>query len=84
MANRSLVVEAATDNGEVIKFGKNEAKVRPPKQDTGLMYLGGELDCKELSHDSIPRLAESGSVFFYVPTKGCIWLPKILQKFLLL
>ena len=32
------------DSGEVIRFGKDEERVRPPKVDTGLLGLGEELD----------------------------------------
>jgi DNA-directed RNA polymerase subunit beta len=35
-----LAVEAVIDNGEVIRFGKDEEKVRPPRVDTGLLGLG--------------------------------------------
>jgi DNA-directed RNA polymerase subunit beta len=38
-----LAVEAITDNGEVIKFGKDEEKVHPPKYTTGLMDIGEDL-----------------------------------------
>ena len=38
-----LGVEAVTDNGEVIKFGKDEEKVHPPKYTTGLMDIGEDL-----------------------------------------
>jgi DNA-directed RNA polymerase subunit beta len=38
-----LAVEAVTDNGEVIKFGKDEEKVHPPKYSTGLMDIGEDL-----------------------------------------
>jgi DNA-directed RNA polymerase subunit beta len=39
-----LAVEAVMDNGEVIRFGKDEERVRPPKLETGLLTLGEELD----------------------------------------
>ena len=39
-----LVVEAVMDSGEVIRFGKDEERVRPPKLETGLLGLGAELD----------------------------------------
>ena len=39
-----LAVEAVTENGEIIKFGKDEAKVHPPKLATGLLDIGGNLD----------------------------------------
>jgi DNA-directed RNA polymerase subunit beta len=38
-----LAVEAVTDAGEVIKFGKDEERARPPKLGTGLLSLGDEL-----------------------------------------
>jgi DNA-directed RNA polymerase subunit beta len=38
-----LAVEAVTDTGEVIKFGKDEEKVHPPKYTTGLIDLGEDL-----------------------------------------
>jgi DNA-directed RNA polymerase subunit beta len=37
-----LAVEAVMDNGEVIRFGKDEERVRPPKIETGLLGLGEE------------------------------------------
>jgi len=37
-----LAVEAVMDNGEVIRFGKDEERVRPPKLETGLLGLGEE------------------------------------------
>ncbi|MFH1523698.1 MAG: DNA-directed RNA polymerase subunit beta [Chloroflexota bacterium] len=38
-----LAVEAVTDTGEVIKFGKDEEKIHPPKYTTGLMDIGQDL-----------------------------------------
>ena len=38
-----LAVEAVTDAGEIIKFGKDEERARPPKLATGLLGLGDEL-----------------------------------------
>ena len=38
-----LAVEAVMDSGEVIRFGKDEERVRPPKMETGLLGLGEEL-----------------------------------------
>jgi DNA-directed RNA polymerase subunit beta len=38
-----LAVEAVLDNGEVIRFGKDEERVKPPKLDTGLLGLGENL-----------------------------------------
>jgi hypothetical protein len=35
-----LAVEAITDTGEVIRFGKDEEKQRKPQPDTGLLGLG--------------------------------------------
>ena len=37
-----LSVEAMTDSGEMIKFGKDEERARPPRLPTGLMGLGEE------------------------------------------
>jgi DNA-directed RNA polymerase subunit beta len=37
-----LAVEAVTEAGELIKFGKDEERARPPKLPTGLMGLGEE------------------------------------------
>ena len=39
-----LAVEAVMDTGEIIRFGKDEERVRPPKMGTGLLGLGEELD----------------------------------------
>ena len=38
-----LAVEARMDTGEVIKFGKDEERVRPPRLETGLLGLGHDL-----------------------------------------
>jgi DNA-directed RNA polymerase subunit beta len=38
-----LAVEAVTDTGELIRFGKDEERARPPKMGTGLLALGEEL-----------------------------------------
>jgi DNA-directed RNA polymerase subunit beta len=35
-----LAVEAVMDKGEVIRFGKDEERVRPPRLETGLLGLG--------------------------------------------
>ncbi|HZD56969.1 MAG TPA: DNA-directed RNA polymerase subunit beta [Anaerolineales bacterium] len=35
-----LAVEAVTDTGEIIRFGKDEERARPPKISTGLLGLG--------------------------------------------
>jgi len=37
-----LAVEAVTDTAEVIRFGKDEERTRPPKLATGLLGLGEE------------------------------------------
>jgi len=37
-----LAVEAVTDTGEVIKFGKDEERSKPPRLSTGLLGLGEE------------------------------------------
>jgi DNA-directed RNA polymerase subunit beta len=39
-----LAVEAVTDDGEVIKFGKDDERARPPKLSTGLLGLGEDLE----------------------------------------
>ena len=39
-----LAVEAVMDSDEVVRFGKDEERVRPPKMDTGLLGLGEDLD----------------------------------------
>ncbi|MBM3126045.1 MAG: DNA-directed RNA polymerase subunit beta, partial [Chloroflexi bacterium] len=41
-----LAVEAVTESGDLIKFGKDEEKAHPPKYDTGLMSLGENLGGK--------------------------------------
>jgi DNA-directed RNA polymerase subunit beta len=38
-----LAVEAVTDTSEVIRFGKDEERARPPKMGTGLLAIGDEL-----------------------------------------
>ncbi len=38
-----LAVEAVNEGGEVVKFGKDEEKVHPPKLETGLLGLGEDL-----------------------------------------
>jgi DNA-directed RNA polymerase subunit beta len=38
-----LAVEAVTETGEIIKFGKDEERARPPRLGTGLLNLGEEL-----------------------------------------
>ena len=37
-----LAVEAITDTGEIIRFGKDEERSKPPRIRTGLLELGGE------------------------------------------
>ncbi|MEA4910168.1 MAG: DNA-directed RNA polymerase subunit beta [Chloroflexi bacterium] len=39
-----LAVEAVMDSSEVIRFGKDEERVKPPKIETGLLGLGEDLD----------------------------------------
>ena len=39
-----LAVEAVMDNKEIIRFGKDEERVRPPRLETGLLGLGEGLD----------------------------------------
>jgi DNA-directed RNA polymerase subunit beta len=38
-----LAVEAVTEGGEIIRFGKDDERVRPPKIETGLLGLGENL-----------------------------------------
>ncbi len=38
-----LAVEAMTETGELIKFGKDEERARPPRLSTGLLGLGEDL-----------------------------------------
>ncbi|GAB4396985.1 MAG: hypothetical protein OHK0052_18840 [Anaerolineales bacterium] len=38
-----LAVEAVTENGEVIRFGKEDDRAKTPRMDTGLMGIGQEL-----------------------------------------
>jgi DNA-directed RNA polymerase subunit beta len=38
-----LAVEAVMDNGEVIRFGKDEERIKPPRVSTGLLGLGEDL-----------------------------------------
>jgi DNA-directed RNA polymerase subunit beta len=35
-----LSVEAVTETGDIVRFGKDEARARPPKMSTGLLGLG--------------------------------------------
>ncbi len=35
-----LAVEAISDTGDIVKFGKDESKIHPPKLGTGLMSIG--------------------------------------------
>ena len=39
-----LSVEAIDEAGDIVKFGKDEAKARPPKLGTGLMSIGKPLE----------------------------------------
>lgn len=39
-----LAMEATMESGEVIKFGKDEERVRPPQTSTGLLGVGQEFD----------------------------------------
>lgn len=39
-----LAVEAVTESGETIKFGKDEERARPPRLGTGLLGLGEEIE----------------------------------------
>ncbi|MCC6148326.1 MAG: DNA-directed RNA polymerase subunit beta [Anaerolineaceae bacterium] len=38
-----LAVEAVMDSGDVVKFGKDEERIRPPKLETGLLGLGEDI-----------------------------------------
>jgi len=42
-----LAVEAVMDSGDVIRFGKDEERVRPPKMETGLLGIGENLEIME-------------------------------------
>ena len=44
MTIRHLAVEAEMESGDIIKFGKDEEKVKPPKLSTGLLGLGSNID----------------------------------------
>jgi DNA-directed RNA polymerase subunit beta len=48
-----LAVEAVTDSGEVIKFGKDEEKVHPPKYSTGLIEIGNPLVKKDIGEEKV-------------------------------
>ncbi|MEW6093654.1 MAG: DNA-directed RNA polymerase subunit beta [Chloroflexota bacterium] len=48
-----LAVEAVTDSGEVIKFGKDEEKVHPPKYSTGLIEIGDPLVKKNIGEEKV-------------------------------
>ncbi len=39
-----LAVEAILEDGDVIRFGKDEERVKPPRVQTGLLGLGDDLD----------------------------------------
>ena len=43
MQSLGLSVEAILDTGDVIKFGKDDERVKPPKLGTGLLGLGGDM-----------------------------------------
>jgi len=38
-----LAVEAVNESGDVVKFGKDEEKIHPPRMETGLLSLGDSL-----------------------------------------
>jgi DNA-directed RNA polymerase subunit beta len=38
-----LAVEAVNETGDVVKFGKDEEKIHPPRMETGLLSLGEHL-----------------------------------------
>ena len=39
-----LAVEAEMESGDVVRFGKDEEKIKPVKLDTGLLCLGKNID----------------------------------------
>jgi len=41
-----LAVEAVSEAGDVVKFGKDDEKTHPPRMDTGLLGLGENLPPK--------------------------------------
>ena len=44
-----LAVEAVSEGGDVVKFGKDEEKQHPPRMDTGLLGIGDNLTAKRKS-----------------------------------
>jgi DNA-directed RNA polymerase subunit beta len=42
-----LSVEAVSDGGDIIKFGKDEEKVHPPRMPSGLLEIGVNLKRKK-------------------------------------
>ncbi len=46
-----LAVEAVTDTGEMIKFGKDEEKIHPPRYSTGLIEIGDSLTKKPVARE---------------------------------
>ncbi|HMS00988.1 MAG TPA: DNA-directed RNA polymerase subunit beta [Anaerolineales bacterium] len=44
-----LAVEAVSEGGDVVKFGKDEEKQHPPRMDTGLLGIGDNLATKRKS-----------------------------------
>jgi len=44
-----LAVEAVSEGGDVVKFGKDEEKQHPPRMDTGLLGIGDNLAVKRKS-----------------------------------
>ncbi len=44
-----LAVEAVSESGDVVKFGKDEEKQHPPRMDTGLLGIGDNLAAKRKS-----------------------------------
>ena len=67
-----LAVEAVTDTGEVIKFGKDEEKIHPPKYTTGLIDIGEELvkitNTKDLSNFLDGLLSRHDRIASSLPT----------------
>jgi len=42
-----LAVEAVSDGGDIVKFGKDEEKVHPPRMPSGLLEIGANLKSKK-------------------------------------
>jgi DNA-directed RNA polymerase subunit beta len=59
-----LSVEAVTDTGDTVKFGKDEEKARPPKIGYGLLSIGGEEPTRHPSQPESKRQSFHSAVFF--------------------